>query len=593
MARWPLRRRKADRSVTAAAVNVIEDGPAAYRARAGEDAWQREAWRHYDICGELRYATGWIANVVSLADMYAAEIDLESGTTIKRSEDPRAQAAVATILGGPTRRPQMQKTIALNWQVAGESFIVIRPRGAGLPDEWITLSSRETEERSGSFSYRDPITGKSVRLTSRDKLIRHWNPHPAQQAFADSAVRACLPDLLEIERTSQNIAARLVSRIASNGVLFLPAELDFPVSPNDPPGPAGVMAWLARAGEAAMQDVGQASSQMPLVMQPPAEYIDSIKKIDFATELSAEVVELREAAIKRLATGLDMPEEIVSGMGESNHWGAWQIEEAAYKIHVAPVLDRLAESLTEFYLTPVLEAMGVESPERFMLAFDTTEIITRPNRTEELITLWDKRLISDDFMRAEAGVPDSAKPTDDEHTRRLLEALVAGAPTLLADPSVQDALGVELDVVPAGAVPVEDVTDSAPEGGPRALPERPSQAEESNEPDAALVAAAELIVFDAFSRAGGRLLTRGYRGQFQHTPKHDLHTVIPLGAHSTDDLLEGSFQFVEPVATAHDLDDAQLRSALFAYCAYKISAGQQHDRGTMALYLRNMAMRNG
>lgn len=578
-------RRTADKSLTAAAVNVMEDGPAVMQARAGEDAWQREAWRHYDGCGELRFATGWLANVISLADMYAAEVDPMSGTATERSDDPRVQAAVSTILGGPAKRPQAQKTIALNWQVGGESWIVIRPRGRGLPDQWITLSSREIEERSGSFSYVDPFNGKKVKLTSRDKLIRHWNPHPAQQVHADSAVRAALPDLREIELTSQNIAARLVSRLASNGILFLPAEMEFPRGDGDPPGPAGVMEWLAKAGEASMQDVGQAGSQMPLVMMPPGELIEKIMKLDLFTEMSKEVLELRQAALERLVTALDMPSEIVRGMGDSNHWSAWQIEEAAYKVHVAPVLDRLGESLTEQYLTPVLATMGVERPERFMIAFDTTEIVTRPNRTTELITLWDNRLISDEYMRAEAGVPETAKPTEDERTRRMLENLVAGAPTLLADPSVQDALGVELDIVPAGSVPVEEITESAPADNVRALPQRPEQAEEDEVSDA-LVAAAELIVFDAFSRAGGRLLTRAYRGQFQSTPKHELHTVIPVGAEkSYRELLEGSFQFVEPVAMAHGLNIDSLTSALHDYCRFQLSFGEPHKRETLIRYL--------
>ena len=34
--------------------------------------WQEEAWRHYDICGELRYAGNWVSNVLSRATLHAA-----------------------------------------------------------------------------------------------------------------------------------------------------------------------------------------------------------------------------------------------------------------------------------------------------------------------------------------------------------------------------------------------------------------------------------------------------------------------------------------------------------------------------------------
>lgn len=589
---WPFRRRARDeKTITAAAVDLVERGPAAYAARQGEDSWQKEAWRQYDVCGELRYATQWISNAISLADLFAAEVDPATGLVGDATDDARVQAVVASIFGGMERRPQAQSTIATNWQVAGEAFVLIRSgRGAGTADEWLVMSSSEVTQAGGSWKYIDPVTGLWQLVTGRDKLIRLWNPHPSRQVHADSSVRSALPILNEIERTSQNIAARLVSRIASNGVWLLPQEIDFPRKDDDPPGPQGFMEYLARAGEAAMQDVGQASSQMPLIGTLPAELLDSIKDpISFATELSAEVLDLRTSALRRLATSLDMPAEIMLGMGESNHWSAWQIEEAAYKIHVAPVLDRIASALTEQYLQPILTTMGIEA-NRYILSYDTTEIISRPNRTEELVTLYDKRLISDDYLRAEAGVPDSAKPSEEERVRRLLEDLVAGAPTLLADSSVQDALGVELEVVPPGAVPVDEVIEgsTAPDNV-RALPERAPQAEEDDEPDATLVAAAELAVFDALSRVGKRMLTREYRGQFQQTPAHELYYTLPVDRPSlarAEELLEGSFAFTDPVAEAAGFDPQAFRMKLTAYTATLINARLPHRKYDLVTELK-------
>jgi hypothetical protein len=89
------------------------------------------------------------------------------------------------------------------------------------------------------------------------------------------------------------------------------------------------------------------------------------------------------------------------------------------------------------------------------------------------------------------------------------------------------------------------------------------------------VAAAELVVFDALSRAGGRLLTRQYRGQFASTPKHELHTVIPV----TDvaRLLEGSFEFSDRVALAHDRDPVAMNAALTNYVTMLLTEGKAHD----------------
>lgn len=593
---WPPFRRRTAAVQTFAAAEFAQPNSTAgalYKARATDDAWQRDAWYQYDICGELRFATDWVGNAVSVADLYIAEVDPETGLATERAQDPRVQAVGATMLGGSSRRPQLQKTAALNWQIAGEAWILIRAgRRATDPDQWLVLSSREVKNQSGNYSYVDPDSGMFVAVTTAERLIRVWNPHPARQTNADSAVRAAMPILREIERTSQNIAARLVSRIASNGVWMLPQEIDFPASDDDPPGAQGVMAWLARAGEAAMQDVGQASSQMPLIMTIPGELLAQLQEpFKFASDLSQEILELRASAIKRLAAAMDMPAEIMLGMGESNHWSAWQIEESAYKIHIQPLLDRFAEALTQHYLHPVLTAMGVLDPARYVVAFDTTELVSRPNRLDELNALHEKLLISDDYLRGEAGVPDGAQPSEDERTRRIFERLVTADPALLADPAFRQCLDVSCDLdglSTVGGTSGPEQVEPSDSSGAREIPARATPAEEDTPP--ALVAAAELAVFDALSRAGARMLTREHRGQFASTPKHELYRVLPVKVDSDTAarLLADSFAFTDTLADAAGLNRRQLREGLREYARYLLLERVEHHRTYLTVRLSRM-----
>jgi hypothetical protein len=116
----------------------------------------------------------------------------------------------------------------------------------------------------------------------------------------------------------------------------------------------------------------------------------------------------------------------------------------------------------------------------------------------------------------------------------------------------------------------------------RALPQRDTT---PPEPDEGLVAAAELVAFDALSRAGGRLLTRQYRGQFAATPKHELHTVIPVQAGDTQRLMEGSFQFTDNIAHAFGLDAARFNFDLRVYVQDRIRDRAPHDRQMLREYL--------
>ena len=51
----------------------------------------------------------------------------------------------------------------------------------------------------------------------------------------------------------------------------------------------------------------------------------------FWTQLDEHAIELRSEAIRRLGLGMDMPPEVLQGSADSNHWAAWQADEAAIK----------------------------------------------------------------------------------------------------------------------------------------------------------------------------------------------------------------------------------------------------------------------
>lgn len=568
------------RTLLAAAMPL--EGPAgrqAWNARSGDDGWQKQAWYYYDAVGELRFAFNYLANAVSRATLYAAEIDPETGLVTGPTEDARAQAAVTSILGGADDRPQLQSTMTLHWQVTGETFILVIPQAGGVPDRWLALSATAIRVQGGTWSYRDPLTGVWTRLRQgQDRLIRIWSPHPEDQTHADSAMRAALPILQEVEKTSQNIIARLDSRLAGNGILFLPQELDFPTAENEKANAQTFMALLMEASEASIAAPGTAAAQVPIMAQIPAELFAQLGNahMDLSTAMDAAITELRESALTRVGRTLDMPREVAMGqMAEANHWSAWQVEETTYKIHLEPLLLKLGMALTKEWFRPALKAMGITDPDRFVLAWDVTEIVARPDDKEDVKYLFENNLVSVDYVLGKFGVPDDARPSDEESRFNLARTLVINAPSTLENASVAELLGLEPTVsasAPAALEPAE--TDQVV----RALPTR------QDGPDEGLVAAAELVVFDALSRAGGRLLTRQYRGQFASTPKHELHTVIPR----PDDisaLLEGSFQFTANIANAWGRDPSQLQQALEVYVENRLRTGLVHDREMFRVYI--------
>lgn len=576
------------RALLAAAMPLAgKTGKQAWHASSGDDQWQRQAWYYYDAIGELRFAYNLLANAVSRATLFAAETDPETGLISGPTEDSRAQAVAAKIFGGMDERPQNQSSMALHWQVGGETYVLILPQGAGTEDRWLVLSRSGLRMQGSTWQFKDPLTGVWTKLRDgTDRLIRVWSPHPDDQVHADSAMRAAIPICLEIEKASQNIVSKLNSRLANNGIFFLPQEIDFATAEGEEANAQSFMKLLMEISAANLADPGSAEAQVPIMADVPAEFIAAIADghVDLSTALDAAVSEIREAAITRLGRTVDMPRETALGtQNESNHWSAWQVEESTYKLHVEPFLLKLGMAITREYFRPALKAMGEANPDRFVIAWDVTEVVSRPDDTEDVKYLFEHNLVSVDWVLSKFGVPDDAKPSDEEAKFNLAKQLVLSAPTTLENASVAELLGFE-PTVTGGGVALPQAGDGPVDNPVRALPVRDTT---PPEPDEGLVAAAELVVFDALSRAGGRLLTRQYRGQFASTPKWELHTVIK-GPKDVASLMEGSFQFTDNVAHAFHMDPHDVYGTIREYVRLRLELGKAHDRQILREFLSDV-----
>ncbi|MFD3535230.1 hypothetical protein [Streptomyces sp. NPDC058664] len=579
------------RIITAAAMPMSGPGvKIADRARrfAANSDWQKQGWYYYDVIGELRAPLVWIANAVSQADLHATEIDPATGQPTGPSTNPIAMQAAAQVLGGAAKRATLLRVLALCWQVPGEAWVVVRPQGRNLPDEWIVLPPSQVKSKgtgaAAQWMYRDPKIGTDVPLDAKSRLFRIWDPHPADFIQADSAIRPALPICREIEKSTQTIAGQLDSRLATAGVWLVSDDLDLPKGEHETTAMA-FMDELLSVAETGIGQPGTPAAVVPIAFNAPSDMIaagSALAFVDSSTTFVGGLDELRDKALARLAATLDMPRDVAAGtQGESNHWSAWQVEESTYKIFIEPLLRELGDALTEQWYRPALVAMGMTTDEadRFEIGWDTTKIVARPDDRETLESLYDKVLISNEYMLTENGIPLDAMPSEEEREQRWLEKWVTSSPAILSEAGVAETLGMpELAAAQASAAKEEAEAEREPEEQ-RALPATQGQEPEPEGVPDGLTAAAELLVFDALSRAGGRLLTRENRGQFTNTPKHELHTVV--AAAGRDDLLDGSFQFIEPVADAFGVSPGLFRMLLAEYTRALLDEGALHDRARL------------
>jgi hypothetical protein len=583
------------RTIVAAASQVKLDGQSIQALKIDEKEWQKEAWRLYDVVGELRFVANRRGHQLARIRTYVAEVD-DTGAPGKESNDTEIKALAEGIFGGPAAKAEGLRTVGIQLFVAGECYIVAESatqsgENGVEGDRWYVVSPTDLKKESGAVKVKKP-DGEWYQLKSgSDLLIRVWTPHPRKYAEADSPVRSSLPVLREIERLSMLAFSQIDSRLISAGLLLVKQGIDFPHPPDKPGGLQGLMDMIIEAAKASLQGAGSAAGLVPIGLEVPGDgaVADAISHVRFDTPLTAEIKEKLDHAIRRLALGLDAPPEVLLGQGDANHWSAWQISEDEIQTQVEPVAIRICDALTTAYLAPGLQAIGKpeDQVDQWTIWFDTAPLSVRPNRFEDALKAWEKGLISDAAL-LDAGAFDA----DDEQTKRArLEwrawELVKLNPQLVADPEIQKILGLPAIMAQPAAgdpnalpPPEEQPALEAPEDQ-QALPQEPTStetpAQTGEEGFAALLPAAEQVVLRALELAGGRLLTRGTRGQFAAVPKHDLHTrVRARDAQHAAVLLEGAFSHVPALAAHHGVQAGDLEWLLRGYCTELLVRGHPH-----------------
>lgn len=611
--------RPANALVGAAVPINLGDASSWQMFKLGDHRWQHEAWRHYDICGEMRFVVNWIGNAVSRCRMYAASV-ASDGTVGDEVDDERIRTIAETMFGTPASKAQAQRLMGINMMTAGDVYIVAEGYQNAAEDKWYVCSSSEVFRRGDDIMVRRSIThgGGQYKLNDKtDLLIRAWNPHPRRYDAADSTVRAILPVLRELEQCTKRVFAELDSRLAGAGILLLPDSIDFPAAPGEVPGesrPSGVDGFaqlLTKTMATSLQQRDSAAALVPIVLQVATEALDKIQHLTFDSTISDKITDMRKAAVERMAMSLDIPPEVLTGMGGSNHWSSWQIEESSIKIHIEPLLIQLADALNIGYFQPALKAAGIPNPEKYTLWFDIAALTVRPNRSDQAFQALDKGIISDKSARENAAFGDDDAPTDEERLYNLMKSLVLANPAYASDPAFQKVLNLPAIANPNAPPPGESLMPGDPgydeagtepaDAGERGLPQFPSvedavagnvggkqklgalAASARTLDKSALFYAADAAVRRALELAGGRLVPGPQRARYA-VPKHELHTRVVAAPDRAQALLAGAWTHVREQAPALGVDSDALESVLASYATELLTRGIAHEPD----YLRSM-----
>lgn len=498
-------------------------------------AWQEDLWTMYDIVPEFRLACDWVGNSISSAILGVSKAK-------KPTTDSIALDVLASLHGGPEGQSEMWRMLGVNFTVAGEAWLVGRTGDDGQ-DVWKVHPAVDIQ----GDSFGTVITVDGEPLKDGELAIRMWKAHARRPEESHSPSRAVLPTLNQIVKLSMVIDAQADSRLTSAGILWVPSEMEMPGAPvidvtvdgqtesvEVVDGAQGLFNTMVRVAQVALDKRDSAAAQVPVVIAAPGEFLEKIQHTSFWSGFDEHVKSLREEAIGRIGTGMDMPPEVLTGTGDVNHWGSWQIEEAAIKSYTEPLLNIIVDSMTTGYLHPFLKSQGVADWEAYRFTVDTSSMRLRPNRSKEAVELWDRGMLSTRTALIENGFdPENDIMSKDERQVWMLMKIASGSATPNQVAAAAQQLGV---AIPAELEPQQETREARPMRSLDQHPTRTAPDPEDSESQEALAASAAVIpmdglvyaldqmVFRALERAGNRL--KGKVGRALPVPSYQLYMSV-------------------------------------------------------------------
>lgn len=571
------------REVTAAAQRYTRV-VASSRAKAPDDAWQNEAWAFYKTTPEIRFAARWVGNAMSAATLYAARRGPD-GSVERLPDDHPATQIVQQIAGGPTGQADMLREIGPHLVVAGEYWTVIKPtinRVTQLPDgyEWTILSTREVQRGQGKLTVE--LEGLPVEVPAYDEdepddtapiAFRAWEPSPDRRIEADSPVRSALVLLEELQLLNAAVAAIARSRITGRGVLLVPKGTRFPTAPGaHADADDDVIDVFMEVAATAIREPDSAAATVPIVLEVPAEAISSIKWLTFQSDFDEIAIRLRDEAIRRFITGLELPSEIVTGLGDLNHWSLWGALGEAVRLGVEPRLGLACNTLTTMWLRPMLETDKTTDVDDVIVWYDTSNLRTATNRAQTALEAFKAGVISARATRRETGFTEADAPGATPETTEDGEQ---PADTTPEEPS-------NVTTLPVGESP--SMPDTLP-------------ASAAPQPDGVLspqvVAAVDGLIWNALSAAGTRLRNRpacprSERARAREMSPAALHVTYAVEENAVDEwrLLDGVWDRAPEVAARYGLNAECLTASLDSYVRGLIAARQPYSYQDVPRLLR-------
>ena len=397
------------------------------------NSWEDVAWDYYDLIGEISIAANLIAATASRIRLFVGYVDDETAdpkpvteaSIVPTELKTASRDALDTLFNStPGGSPGLIKRMALNLFIAGDGYLV-QDRSNPLQTQWSfqsTSALKFFQDNISIESFRGQPLETQRRLRPNDYFCRIYRPHPRYDADADSSLRASLDLCEELLLLAKSSRSTIRSRLNA-GILLIPDELIASKKQEDEDTPD-----LAQdIYEALAKPLGYEDdpvSAVPTIITGPGSSLNLIKFLQISRAFDEKHQEQLDRVLDRILASLDIPKEVVAGVGELKYANSTQVEESLLQNHIQPLILTICDALTKAYLRPILESpsggfAGDPLLSRLVIWYDPSGISARPDRESSSRTGLENNSISQAAWRRANGYSDNDAPTQTEIAQKI------------------------------------------------------------------------------------------------------------------------------------------------------------------------------
>lgn len=343
------------------------------------EGWQEKVLKFAGIVPEVMTGYLFVHNVMDQVVLELQRFDRAEQDWLP-VETPDLQGVARRVNHAFT----LGRTAAL-MHLVEEAYILVR-RAADLSFEFEVLAPNEIKRTSKTKAEKRVIEeGEKldwVPIEGNTTIIRVYTPDPTNRELAGGPHKPLLGLLETMAVELVRDTADAISVLAGNGILLIPTEIlpDIGDGVDDVDTPGTRAHFENRLEDAMLSTVGdrtKGEAIVPVVVYGPADALKEVRHVlPQRSEKPAEAQQRMDGYIQRYANDIDLPAEVITGIGGANHWTGWKVDENTWAYHLEPRAKRVADAVYAGLVREIVENLGYD-PTEYRLAPNAQKAIAK------------------------------------------------------------------------------------------------------------------------------------------------------------------------------------------------------------------------